>query len=131
MDQAAETLHMAAEHQAQLQFSAAAATIENARRPTTDKVIAALRTVHDPEIPVNVYDLGLIYRIDVKDQAFVEIDMTLTAPGCPVAGEMLNEVQKAVAVVNGVEKVKVSLVFDPPWDQSKMSEEAKLELGLM
>jgi len=131
MDQAAETLHMAAEHQAQMQFSAAAATVENARRSATDKVIAALRTVHDPEIPVNVYDLGLIYRIDVKDQAFVEIDMTLTAPGCPVAGEMMNSVHEVVSVIEGVCDVQVNLVFDPPWDQSKMSEEARLELGLM
>ena len=130
MDQAAETLHMAAEHQAQLQFSAAAATIENARRPTTDKVIAALRTVHDPEIPVNVYDLGLIYRIDVKDQAFVEIDMTLTAPGCPVAGEMPTWVENAVSAVPGVSGARVNMVFDPPWDQSRMSDEARVALDM-
>jgi len=95
-----------------------------------DEIIAALRTVHDPEIPVNIYDLGLIYRIDVKDQGLVEIDMTLTAPGCPVAGEMLGWVEKAVGSLEGVAETKVSLVFDPPWDQSRMAEATKLELGL-
>jgi FeS assembly SUF system protein len=97
----------------------------------TERVVAALRTVHDPEIPVNVYDLGLIYRIELVELGLVEIDMTLTAPACPVAGEMLSWVQKAVSDVDGVGKVKVNLVFDPPWDQSKMSEDAKLELGFV
>jgi FeS assembly SUF system protein len=97
----------------------------------TDRVIRALRTVHDLEIPLNIYDLGLIYRIELLDQGLIEIDMTLTAPGCPVAGEMLRSVQMAVSDVEGVGKVKVNLVFDPPWDRSKMSEEAKLELGLI
>jgi FeS assembly SUF system protein len=97
----------------------------------TDTIVAALRTVHDPEIPVNVYDLGLIYRIDLKDRDAVEIDMTLTAPGCPVAGEMLSWVQQAVSDVEGVRQVKVNLVFDPPWDKDKMSDDAKLELGLV
>ncbi len=96
-----------------------------------DGIIAALRTVFDPEIPVNIYDLGLIYRIDVAAEGGVEIDMTLTAPGCPVAGEMLNWVQNAVVPVPGVGEVKVNLVFDPPWDKSKMSEEVQLELGLL
>lgn len=96
-----------------------------------EAVIAALRTVHDPEIPVNIYDLGLIYRIAPGDQGSVEIDMTLTAPGCPVAGEMMNWVQKAVSDVDGVENVTVNLVFDPPWDKSKMSEDVQLELGLL
>jgi FeS assembly SUF system protein len=96
-----------------------------------EAVIAALRTVHDPEIPVNIYDLGLIYRIAPGDQGSVEIDMTLTAPGCPVAGEMMSWVQKAVSDVAGVESVKVNLVFDPPWDKSKMSEDVQLELGLL
>jgi FeS assembly SUF system protein len=95
----------------------------------TEHVIAALRTVCDPEIPVNIYDLGLIYRIEIKDTGDVEIDMTLTAPGCPVAGEILNQVRNAASSVEGVGAVEVNLVFDPPWDQSKMSEEAKLELG--
>jgi FeS assembly SUF system protein len=94
-------------------------------------IIAALRTVHDPEIPVNIYDLGLIYRIEPKAAGLVEIDMTLTAPGCPVAGEMVSWVQKAVDDVDGVTKADVRLVFDPPWDKSRMSEEVRLELGLL
>src|SRR6266545_3909145 len=128
MSQEAETLQELAE----VQFPISAAPATAADGPTsfaceslTQSVIAALRTVHDPEIPVNVYDLGLIYRIELKDPAFVEIDMTLTAPGCPVAGEMLSWVQKAVSDVEGVDHVKVNLVFDPPWDKSKMSEETK------
>jgi FeS assembly SUF system protein len=94
-------------------------------------IIAALRTVHDPEIPVNIYDLGLIYRIEPRAAGLVKIDMTLTAPGCPVAGEMLSWVQKAVGDVDGVTKADVRLVFDPPWDKSRMSEEVRLELGLL
>jgi FeS assembly SUF system protein len=94
-----------------------------------EDVVAALRTVFDPEIPVNIYDLGLIYRIDVIDRRDVDIDMTLTAPGCPVAGEMVGMTKKAVDAVDGVASVKISLVFDPPWHQSMMSDEAKLELG--
>jgi FeS assembly SUF system protein len=101
------------------------------KRTLTDSVVAALRTVQDPEIPVNIYDLGLIYRIDVRDRGFVEIDMTLTAPGCPVADGIVSWVRKAVVDVEGVSDVTVNLVFDPPWDQSKMSEEAQLELGLL
>jgi len=97
----------------------------------TADIIAALRTVHDPEIPVNIYDLGLIYRIEPKAAGLVEIDMTLTAPGCPVAGEMVSWVQKAVDEVDGVTKADVRLVFDPPWDKSRMSEEVRLELGLL
>ena len=98
----------------------------------TNVVIAALRTVHDPEIPVNIYDLGLIYRIDWHSPTSVEIDMTLTAPGCPVAGQMLTWVEEAIrANVTHIEEVKVNLVFDPPWDRDRMSEEVQLELGLL
>ena len=97
----------------------------------TNRIIAALRTVHDPEIPVNIYDLGLIYRIEPKQPGLVEIDMTLTAPGCPVAGEMVKWVQTAVSDVEGVGAVDVNLVFDPPWDKSRMSEDVQLELGLI
>lgn len=98
----------------------------------TNVVIAALRTVFDPEIPVNIYDLGLIYRIDWHGPSSVEIDMTLTAPGCPVAGQMLTWVEEAVrGNVSHVDEVKVNLVFDPPWDRSRMSEEVQLELGLL
>jgi FeS assembly SUF system protein len=97
----------------------------------TDAIVAALRTVEDPEIPVNIYDLGLVYKIEVDDNGFVEIIMTLTAPGCPVAGDIVGWVEKAVRGVEGVANVKVNLVFDPPWDKSRMSDEVKLELGLI
>jgi FeS assembly SUF system protein len=94
-------------------------------------VVAALRTVYDPEIPVNVYDLGLIYRITRSGHGAVDIDMTLTAPGCPVAGDIVKMVETAVQTVDGVQSVKVTLVFEPPWDKSLMSEDVKLELGLL
>lgn len=100
------------------------------REAVTRDIIEALRTVHDPEIPLNIFDLGLVYRIDVNELGIVGIDMTLTAPACPVAGEMLGWVKTAVSNVEGVTETIVNLVFDPPWDQSQMSEEAKLELGL-
>ncbi|MCW2274690.1 DUF59 domain-containing protein [Rhodoblastus acidophilus] len=93
--------------------------------------IAAIRTVFDPEIPVNVYDLGLIYRLDVSNPESIEIDMTLTAPGCPVAGEMLKRVERAVLLAPGAKGVKMNLVFDPPWSPATMSDEAKLELGML
>jgi FeS assembly SUF system protein len=96
-----------------------------------EAVIRALRTVYDPEIPLNIYDLGLVYRIEWTAPGMLEIDMTLTAPGCPVAGEMTAGVQVAVAAIAGVQNVKVNLVFDPPWDPSRMSEEAQLELELI
>ena len=92
-------------------------------------VIDALRGVYDPEIPVNIYELGLIYRCDVSADGKVEIDMTLTAPACPVAGEMPGMVENAVQAVPGVNDAKVELVWDPPWDQTMMSEAARLELG--
>jgi FeS assembly SUF system protein len=97
----------------------------------SEEVIQALRSVYDPEIPLNIYDLGLVYRIEWTAPGMIEIDMTLTAPGCPVAGEMTKGVQVAVAAIDSIKRVKVNLVFDPPWDQSRMSEEAQLELGLM
>jgi FeS assembly SUF system protein len=99
--------------------------------PSMDHIIAALRTVQDPEIPLNIYDLGLIYVINTGEHGVVGIDMTLTAPGCPVAGEIVGWVENAVRAVPGVDLAIVNLVFDPPWDQSKMSDEAKLELGLI
>ena len=95
-----------------------------------DDVIGALRTVFDPEIPVNIYDLGLIYRCDIDGNGGVNIEMTLTAPGCPVAGDMPQWVADAVASLGGIGEVQVRLVWDPPWNQEKMSEEAKLELGM-
>jgi FeS assembly SUF system protein len=96
----------------------------------TDEMIAALKTVFDPEIPVDIYELGLIYRVDVSDDRDVVIDMTLTAPGCPVAGEMPGWVEAAVRKIDGLGDVRVNLVFDPPWDASKMSDEAKLALNM-
>ena len=96
----------------------------------TDAIIAALKTVYDPEIPADIYELGLIYRVEVDDSRFVNIDMTLTAPGCPVAGEMPVWVENAVSIVPGVAGAKVSMVFDPPWDQSRMSEEARVALDM-
>jgi FeS assembly SUF system protein len=104
---------------------------ETGRAAMTEAVIAALRTVQDPEIPLNVYDLGLIYRIEVQAGGAVEIDMTLTAPGCPVAGDILGWVRAAVDGIDWVSAVSVNLVFDPPWDQSKLSDEARLDLGLI
>ncbi len=93
-------------------------------------IVAQLKTVHDPEIPVDIYELGLIYKIDIDDDKNVEIDMTLTAPACPVAGEMPQWVQMAVAKVEDVRDVKVNMVFDPPWDKSLMSEEAQIALNM-
>ena len=96
----------------------------------TNDMIAAIKTVYDPEIPVDIYELGLIYKIDIDDDRNVDIDMTLTAPGCPVAGEMPIWVENAVTTVEGVVHAKVNLVFDPPWDASRMSEEALVALNM-
>lgn len=94
----------------------------------TQDIIAALKTVYDPEIPADIYELGLIYRVEVDDDRNIEVDMTLTAPGCPVAGEMPGWVENAVSAVPGVGNVTVNMVFDPPWDQSRMSDEARVAL---
>jgi len=96
----------------------------------TDSIIAALKTVYDPEIAADIYELGLIYNVDIDDGRFVSIDMTLTAPACPVAGEMPTWVENAVAAVPGVAGAKVNMVFDPPWDQSRMSDEARVALDM-
>jgi FeS assembly SUF system protein len=96
----------------------------------TDKLVEKLKTVYDPEIPVDIYELGLIYKVDVSDERAVAIDMTLTAPGCPVAGEMPGWVHDAVSQIPEVTGCTVNLVFDPPWDPSLMSDEAKLELNM-
>jgi len=96
----------------------------------TDDLIEALKTVYDPEIPVDIYELGLIYKVDVSDDRDVLVEMTLTAPGCPVAGEMPGWVEAAVMKVEGVKSARANLVFDPPWDSSKMSDEAKLALNM-
>jgi FeS assembly SUF system protein len=96
----------------------------------TNKLVNALKTVYDPEIPVDIYELGLIYKVDVSDNKDVTVDMTLTAPNCPVAGEMPGNVQAALQMVDGIGEVTVNMTFDPPWTPDRMSEEAKLELNM-
>ncbi len=96
----------------------------------TDGIVAALKSVYDPEIPADIYELGLIYRVDIADDRTIAIDMTLTAPGCPVAGEMPGWVENAVSAVPGVAGCSVTMVFDPPWDQSRMSDEARIALDM-
>ena len=97
----------------------------------TDDLIAAFKSVYDPEIPVDIYELGLIYRVDIDDDRKVDIDMTLTAPGCPVAGDMPGWIEAAARTVKGVSDVEVRLTFDPPWDPSRMSDEARLSLNML
>jgi FeS assembly SUF system protein len=114
-----------------IQETAAASALPKAEVDAlTDQIIAALKTVYDPEIPADIYELGLIYNVDIDDDRFVTIDMTLTAPACPVAGEMPGWVENAVSAVPGVSGAKVNMVFDPPWDQSRMSEEARVALDM-
>lgn len=96
-----------------------------------EKIVEMIKTVYDPEIPVNIYDLGLIYRIEVKEDCSVDIDMTLTAPNCPAADFMLEDVRQKVESIEGIGTVNLQLVFEPEWSQDLMSEEAKLELGLL
>jgi len=96
----------------------------------TDDIVSALKTVYDPEIPVDIYELGLIYKVDVADNKDVAVDMTLTAPNCPVAGEMPGNVKAALETVEGIGEVTVNMTFDPPWTPDRMSEEAKLELNM-
>ena len=122
---------------------AAAAPAETAAAPTsepalpadevarlTDEIIAALKTVYDPEIPADIYELGLIYKVDIADDRKVTVDMTLTTPNCPSAAELPNMVENAVASVPGVGEVAVNVVWDPPWDQSRMSDEARVALNM-
>ena len=97
----------------------------------TDDLIAAFKTVYDPEIPVDIYELGLIYKVDIDDDRKVDIDMTLTAPGCPVAGDMPGWIENAARTVDGITDVEVRLTFDPPWDPSRMSDEARLALNML
>jgi FeS assembly SUF system protein len=97
----------------------------------TDELISELKKVYDPEIPVDIYELGLIYKVDINDDYHVDIEMTLTAPACPVAGEMPGWVEAAAMKVEGVKSAKASLVFDPPWDSSRMSDEARLQLNML
>ena len=96
-----------------------------------EKIVAMLKTVYDPEIPVNVYDLGLIYKIDVSDNGEVALDMTLTAPNCPAADFIMEDIRQKVESVEGVTSATINLVFEPEWDKDMMSEEAKLDLGFL
>ncbi len=98
---------------------------------TEDRIVEAIRTVYDPEIPVNIYDLGLIYGVDIRDDGGVKVSMTLTAPACPVAGTLPQHVADTVALLEGVGEVEVELVWDPPWSQERMSEDARLALGMI
>ncbi|WP_296095012.1 iron-sulfur cluster assembly protein [Alloprevotella tannerae] len=95
------------------------------------RIIDVLKTVYDPEIPVNVYDLGLIYRIDLDDEGHLDMDMTLTAPNCPAADFIMEDVRQRVESVEGVKSLKLNVVFEPTWDKEMMSDEAKLDLGLL
>ena len=110
--------------------SAPAAPSQAVLDELTDKLIGQLKTVYDPEIPVDIYELGLIYKVDVSDDLDVAIEMTLTAPGCPVAGEMPDWVRDAVVQIPEVRSCNVNLMFEPPWDPSRMSDEAKLQLNM-
>lgn len=101
------------------------------KKELEDKIVTSLKTVHDPEIPVDIFELGLIYAIHIRDDAHVDVDMTLTSPSCPEAEKLPGEVERAVASTEGVKSAKVTLTFDPPWDKEMMSEEAKLELGFI
>ena len=96
----------------------------------TDEIVGALKTVYDPEIPADIYELGLIYKVDIGDDRMVTIDMTLTTPNCPSAAELPNQVENAVAGVAGVREAKVNVVWDPPWDPSRMSDEARTVLDM-
>lgn len=120
-----------AEHDDGLVASAGAPLAAGMPVATEDAVVEALRTVHDPEIPVNIYDLGLVYRLQIADGGDVAIEMTLTTPGCPVAGQMPIDVAEAVAAVPGVGVVEVALVWEPAWTKDCMSEDARLALGFL
>jgi len=120
--------------------AALAAATEAAERPAsiaademarlTDEIVAAIKTVYDPEIPADIYELGLIYKVDIDDERVVKIDMTLTTPNCPSAAELPGMVENAVASVPGVREATVKIVWDPPWDPSRMSDEARLTLNM-
>ena len=98
---------------------------------TEEKIVQYLKTVYDPEIPVNIYDLGLIYKVDLQDDGLLVIDMTLTAPNCPAADFLIEDVTQKMRSIEGVKEVKVNLVFEPEWSKDMMSDEAKLELGML
>ncbi len=128
MDDVSHTTETAPEAAINPLVSASAIPADELAR-LTDDIVSALKTVYDPEIPADIYELGLIYRIDIEDDRSVKIDMTLTAPGCPVAGEMPGWVENAVGAVEGVSGVEVNMTFDPPWSPDRMSEEAQVAVG--
>ncbi len=143
IDQAMMAPDEARAHRVDSEPDTSAAAVQPSREPVegsalsaevleqmTADIVAALKTVYDPEIPADIYELGLIYKIDIADDRSVAVDMTLTAPGCPVAGEMPIWVENAVSSVPGVQVCTVKLTFEPPWDQSRMSDEARLALNM-
>lgn len=133
-----EVIEGEAMHDAAMDKAAASPLVKSGSSPLppeefdrlTNDIVAALKTVYDPEIPCDIYELGLIYKVEIDDDRNVTVDMTLTAPGCPVAGDMPVWVENAVNTVAGVAGTKVNIVFDPPWDQSRMSEEARFAIGM-
>ncbi len=104
---------------------------EEEKLKTEDRIVEVLKTVYDPEIPVNIYDLGLVYKIDFKDDGVLDVDMTLTAPNCPMGDYIMEDVRQKLEGIDTVKQANVNLVFDPVWDQSLMSDEAKVDLGCM
>jgi FeS assembly SUF system protein len=124
-----EDASLTAEEKISEMVDASSAIAPDELQRMTEDIIAALKTVYDPEIPADIYELGLIYKIDIEDDHSVAIEMTLTAPGCPVAGEMPGWVENAVGTVAGVSGVKVNMTFDPPWNATRMSEEAQVAVG--
>ena len=129
MDDASHTTETAPEPAMNPLVSASAIPADELAR-LTDDIVSALKTVYDPEIPSDIYELGLIYKVDIKDDRTVDVDMTLTTPNCPSAAELPMMVENAVASVQGVGPVKVQVVWDPPWDPSRMSDEARLVLNM-
>ncbi|MER9250982.1 SUF system Fe-S cluster assembly protein [Mesorhizobium sp. M0598] len=128
MDDASHTAETNSEATTNAAVSGSAIPADELAR-LTDDIVSALKTVYDPEIPADIYELGLVYKIDIEDDRSVKIDMTLTAPGCPVAGEMPGWVENAVGAVEGVSGVEVNMTFDPPWSPDRMSEEAQVAVG--
>ena len=104
---------------------------EEEKLKTEDRIVEVLKTVYDPEIPVNIYDLGLVHKIDFKDDGVLDVDMTLTAPNCPMGDYIMEDVRQKLEGIDTVKQANVNLVFDPVWDQSMMSDEAKVDLGFM
>ena len=104
---------------------------EEEKLKTEDRIVEVLKTVYDPESPVNIYDLGLVYKIDFKDDGVLDVDMTLTAPNCPMGDYIMEDVHQKLEGIDTVKQANVNLVFDPVWDQSMMSDEAKVDLGFM